>query len=182
MIDTALKEWQSVCRALAEGRQTVLLRKGGIQEGPGGFAITHSRFALLPTQLHQNIDMLRPDARDLVEPGDDEPVTFDLTHGGEVTDIHTVPSREALDRLDGLHVWDEEYFDLRWNYKPERPLYLVVVRAFALASAVTLKNTYKIAGCRSWVPLDAAVEEGEPVLTAAAFDEKRAAVGAALVG
>ena len=179
-VDVALKEWQSVCRALAEGRQTILLRKGGIQEGPDGFAITHERFALLPTRLHQDADMLKPSARALIDGGEDEPATFDLTHGGEVADIHVVPSREALDRLDNLHVWNEKYLDLRWNYKPERPLYLTVVRAFALATPTTLANTYKVAGCRSWVPLEAAIEAGEATLDAAAFEDRRAAVRAAL--
>ena len=48
----ALKEWAAVCEALAAGRQTILLRKGGIAEGPGGFRPEHSEFWLLPTWFH----------------------------------------------------------------------------------------------------------------------------------
>ncbi len=49
----ALKEWAAVCQALAVGRQTILLRKGGIAEGPGGFRAEHDAFWLLPTYFHE---------------------------------------------------------------------------------------------------------------------------------
>ena len=42
MTQPALKEWSAAVRALLDGRQTVLLRKGGIHEKR--FAITASRF------------------------------------------------------------------------------------------------------------------------------------------
>ncbi len=31
------KEWSSVCQAIADGRQTIIIRKGGIAEGRDGF-------------------------------------------------------------------------------------------------------------------------------------------------
>ena len=51
----AFKEWASVCDALLEGRQTIILRKGGISEGtaPGLFVPEHSEFWLYPTWVHQ---------------------------------------------------------------------------------------------------------------------------------
>ena len=175
-LDVALKEWQSVCRLLAQGRQSVLLRKGGIQEGPGGFAIKHAAFALLPTRLHQDASLLRPKFRDAVEPGDEEPARFDVTHGCRVSDIHVVPSRDTLDRLSPFHPWNASYLDLRWNYRPERPLYLVVVRTFALSQALVVKNTHEIAGCRSWVPLAGDVDStglDEPVFDSSKHESLR---------
>ena len=45
-----LQEWAVCCRALGEGRITLVVRKGGIHERGGGlFALEHQRFALLPT-------------------------------------------------------------------------------------------------------------------------------------
>lgn len=169
--DVALKEWQVVCNALARGEQSILLRKGGIQEGPGGFSIEHRRFALLPTRLHQKTEMLKPPYRERVDGGDVEggveggvePEVFHLTHAGEITNILTIDSREVLDRLNELHVWDEPYLKMRWNYRPERPLYLLVVRAYALDERFDLKNTYEVAGCRSWVPLKGPLEASRPV-------------------
>ena len=37
----ALKEWAVVCKALEEGRQILLLRKGGIMEYRQGFEVKH---------------------------------------------------------------------------------------------------------------------------------------------
>lgn len=45
----ALKEWAIVCKALEEGRQVLLLRKGGIMEYKQGFEIKHNKFLLFPT-------------------------------------------------------------------------------------------------------------------------------------
>jgi hypothetical protein len=52
-IRTAFKEWAAICRALATGRQDVILRKGGIVEDGGEFRPDHASFLLLPTFLHQ---------------------------------------------------------------------------------------------------------------------------------
>ncbi len=49
----AFKEWAVICRALAEGRQAVVLRKGGVAEKTGEFQIEHTRFWLFPTYVHQ---------------------------------------------------------------------------------------------------------------------------------
>ena len=50
----ALKEWAVVVRALATGRQVILLRKGGIEEEPGEFRVEHAEFFLYPTFEHQH--------------------------------------------------------------------------------------------------------------------------------
>ena len=57
----ALKEWAVVCRALEEGRQVVLLRKGGILEYRQGFEVKHEKFLMFPTFEHQSKDSLQPD-------------------------------------------------------------------------------------------------------------------------
>lgn len=57
--DVAFKEWASVCEALASGEQTIILRKGGIAEGPGGFTVEHRAFWLYPTFVHQAEQGLR---------------------------------------------------------------------------------------------------------------------------
>ena len=42
-VRTAFKEWAIVVDALGRGRQSVILRKGGIAEGRGGFRPEHAR-------------------------------------------------------------------------------------------------------------------------------------------
>ena len=66
----ALKEWAVTVRALAEGRQTLLLRKGGIHEESQDFRVIHPEFLLYPTYEHQREELLReefqPALRDLL--------------------------------------------------------------------------------------------------------------------
>ena len=53
MLKHAFKEWAVICRVLAEGRQSLIVRKGGIAEPRGDFEMTQTRFWLFPTYLHQ---------------------------------------------------------------------------------------------------------------------------------
>jgi hypothetical protein len=60
----ALKEWAIVCKALEEGRQVILLRKGRIMEYRQGFEVKHSDFFLYPTRYeHQSPTRLREQSR-----------------------------------------------------------------------------------------------------------------------
>src|SRR5262245_43178910 len=60
---TALKEWAVVVDSLGRGDQILILRKGGIAEGPEGFQIEHSEFLLFPTLYHQQRDLVVPEAQ-----------------------------------------------------------------------------------------------------------------------
>jgi len=55
----ALKEWATVVKALENGNQTVLLRKGGILETSSGFVLESKKFFLFPTYEHQQHDSLK---------------------------------------------------------------------------------------------------------------------------
>ena len=55
----ALKEWAALVAAVGEGKQTILLRKGGIREGP--FKPVSSSFYLFPTAFHSEGSLLKPD-------------------------------------------------------------------------------------------------------------------------
>ena len=54
----ALKEWATIVKALENGKQTIILRKGGILETASGFEIIAKKFLLFPTWEHQEINML----------------------------------------------------------------------------------------------------------------------------
>ena len=64
MKSVGFKEWAIVCQALGEGRQSVMLRKGGIAEGRDGFAFRHREFFLFPTFFHEQVGKSRPDGRE----------------------------------------------------------------------------------------------------------------------
>jgi len=178
MIDTGLKEWAAVCELLLEGRLAFLLRKGGIAEsgGPGVFELTHRRFALFPSWAHQKPEMIQRRYRDRVVAHEQEPAEFELRGWGEATEIQPVPSREAIDALEEVHVWSPAQVDMRFEYKPERPLYVVLVRAYLLSRPKRVLNHAAYTGCRSWVPLrpgdelsDSDLESSSPVLEDASY-------------
>ena len=174
-LTTALKEWKLVADALGDGRQVLLLRKGGIYESGGEFELEHRRFVFFPTYVHQNLRMLKPDAQAGFEARSAEPAKVVLAAAGEVTDIVQVQSRQQIDRLDAEHVWAPPLIDMRFGYKPENPLYLLLVRGYRLPEAVTVENTPAYAGCKSWVPLDAPVNTGGavPALDDASYEARR---------
>src|SRR5215831_4283076 len=89
----ALKEWAVICKALAEGKQALILRKGGIAEPEGEFRLEHTRFWLLPTYTHQQREGIRAEAVPLLEEVERERPPagiIRLTHFAEVTGVYHV--------------------------------------------------------------------------------------------
>jgi len=177
-LNVALKEWAVVCNALATGKQMLLLRKGGISESIGGFEIEHREFLFFPTYLHQNATMLKPAQRAALIPASAEPQHVRITAAGQITDILRVSGRPAMDRLRDQHIWDEPLIDMRFNYRPQNPLYLLLVRAYVLPREIEIENTIAYAGCKSWVPLERPLElsGATPVLSDPDYAERRAVI------
>src|SRR5688572_32246453 len=177
-LQIGLKEWAVVCRALEQGRQAVLLRKGGIYEAAGEFEVENREFLLFPTYLHQNLKMLKPPEHAGFEPRSAEPEQVSISSAGLVTDIIELKSRAQIDAIDDEHVWTSPLIDMRFNYRPENPLYLLLVRAYRLPQPATLANTPAYAGCKSWVPLEQPVQLGETTrpLDDAQYDARRTSI------
>jgi hypothetical protein len=157
----ALKEWAVVCAAIEAGRQTVLLRAGGIAEDPGGFRVEHPEFWLFPTRFHQTADELVQEARPLLEdvarlrPPDGQ---VRLSLYARVEGVHRLSDPDRLDRLEGLHILDADTVRSRFDYR--RPgLFVLTLRVHRLAVPLTIVDKPQFAGCRSWVELE------EPVST-----------------
>src|SRR5438094_8099234 len=104
-LSVALKEWAAVCSALEEGRQMILLRKGGILEAIGGFELEHPQFFLFPTFLHQNAQMLKEPERKRLVILKEEPAEIILSSAATVTDIIRLRDRAQMDRLEREHIW-----------------------------------------------------------------------------
>jgi hypothetical protein len=161
-IEVALKEWGVICEAVLAGEQAILLRKGGVheEEGPGRFALRHDRFALFPAWEHQRADWVKARwakrcAEQVSAWGGREPERVPIEGGAEVAGVWAVPSRAAFDGLDDLHAWRAPYVDMRFDYKPDRPLYLVLLRAWRLAEPTSIAMNDRYWGCKSWIDLDA---------------------------
>jgi hypothetical protein len=183
-LSVALKEWAAVCDALAAGRQIMLLRKGGIHEAAGEFELDHPQFLFFPTYLHQSLAQLKPEAHHGFQPHSAEPSRITIGLAGQVTDIRRLSSRQQLDEIDDQHIWTPQLLDMRFNYRPANPLYLLLVRAYRLAEPVTIENTLTYAGCKSWVPLERAISTAgaAPALDDTDFQTRRQLIRARLQG
>ncbi|HSU65836.1 MAG TPA: DUF1802 family protein [Tepidisphaeraceae bacterium] len=171
----ALKEWASVCNALETGRQIILLRKGGIYEAAGEFELENPQFLLFPTYLHQNLNMLKPEAHPGFEAMNAEPGEVRISAAGVVSDIVQLRAREQMDAIEDEHVWASPLIDMRFNYKPQNPLYLMLIRAYRLHEPAIVANTPAYAGCKSWVPLDGPIgtRDATPALDDVRYEARR---------
>jgi hypothetical protein len=185
-LQQALKEWAVICRALAEGRQALLLRKGGIAERGGQFEVEHRRFWLLPTYVHQQKDGIVPEAVPLLEQAEAERPPqgiVRLTHFAEAVESYHVHDLTAVEKLVDLHIWSPPTVRARFDYR-QPGLFVVLVRVYRLPQTFELPDTAAYAGCRSWIELDRAlpVNEATPVLEAEAFAAALRAVDHLLAG
>jgi hypothetical protein len=159
-MDTAIgfKEWQVVCDALADGRQTVILRKGGIHEGRAGFSFAHERFYLFPTRFHatsEQVRILTPvEALPEWQVGD----LVAITHRVEVLWAHTLTNWEEVAELEQQHIYTEntvrDRFDWQGKGMASGSIHVAKVRVFALAKPWVFPYEARYGGCRSWVQLD----------------------------
>lgn len=183
---TAFKEWAVICRALAAGRQTLILRKGGIVETGGEFRPEHPEFLLFPTFSHQSPDSVVPEARSLLPTAAaEEPEVGEVVfrHWAVVADALHVKDLPAVLRLQGRHIWSDEVIEERFH-RWRDSIYALVVRVYRLPQPVTLPLEEEYTGCKSWVDLsrDIPSEGSAPVLADDEFALRQESIRAALRG
>lgn len=175
---TAFKEWQVVCDALASGRQTILLRKGGIHEGREGFSFAHDSFFLFPTRFHAQLDQVRegnfqPEKE--WEPGD----LIEIHHHVNVLFAVTLENWEQVAQLLPYHIYTEqtirERFDWSGKGMAAGSIHLALVKVSKLETPWRLEYEKRFGGCRSWVELPEPPEEllsrATPVIEKVGFEE-----------
>jgi hypothetical protein len=173
---TGFKEWQVVCEALASGRQSVLLRKGGIHEGRQGFSFAHRSFFLFPTRFHAIADQVREgEVKVMPEwtPGE----MIQITHHVEAEWAITLTDWEKVCGLESLHIYSEQILRDRFDWEGKGmtsgSIHLALVRVLELSTPWEFPYEPKYGGCRSWLELPeppvAWRESARPVLDEAAF-------------
>jgi hypothetical protein len=167
----ALKEWAVICRALGEGRQVFVLRKGGIADGD--FDLPDTRFWLYPTYVHQQrMGLVEAAALALAQVETERPEegTARIALWAEASGIYQVRQLDKLLSLEGMHWWSQETVSQRFHYRREE-LAVLTLRVHRLERAIELEEKPAYAGCRSWVHLDHDLGEpaSQPVLDDDAF-------------
>jgi len=167
----AFKEWAVAVKALGEGRQILMMRKGGIHEETRKFQVESASFYFYPTYEHQNPQLLKAEFRDDLQAtlagwkASDEQVA--IAYAAQVTDELMVTETEALERIADHHIWTDNFAEARLKWKPYSPLHLLLVRVYRLEKSVILPVSSTYLGCKSWVLLEREIEANTftPVLS-----------------
>ena len=150
----ALKEWSAAVHAMLDGRQTVLLRKGGIHEKR--FTLDSPHFLFFPTVAHSHAERVRPEHRDLLggRVGDSTDDEIVLRAGAKVVAAVEVGRPEGLDEIAPLHIWTAESVRAdRLDFRPRHRLTVLVVQAARWPNRSGWRARPTTPGCTSWVQL-----------------------------
>lgn len=177
----ALKEWSAAVHALLDGRQKVLLRKGGIHEKR--FDVAAQEFLLFPTVAHSHAERVRPEHRDLLAAtaadSTDDRVT--LRAAAKVVAVLPVEYPDALEEIADLHIWTAESVRAdRLDFRPRHRLTVLVLQAIPLIEPVRLTRAPHYAGCTSWVQIPLTPKLGAPVYDDIVLGDVAARVRAAV--
>ncbi|MFC4305161.1 DUF1802 family protein [Cohnella boryungensis] len=173
----ALREWAVAVKALESGRQIIVLRKGGIAEETREFKLESPRFYLFPSFEHQRPELVLPEASETVRLTEAEaaelPGQIRVDSFAEVVEDIEVTDAETLSRLEGLHIWTEDYAEERLKWKKTKPLHVLVLRVYRLDSPQTLPMRDSYAGCKSWIQLeDIVASPRTPVMSDEQFEQQ----------
>ncbi len=170
------KEWSFVCEALGQGAQTLILRKGGIHEGRGGFHFQHDDFWLFPTGFHTQAESLRwmpANAAEVTVPQDEARERVDIRYFAHLHRLWHLTDWETVAALEPFHVWKDEVVRERFAWNEESSLHVALVRTYALPQVWSFPYERGYGGCRSWVklPADGEALHAEALLRPVMTDE-----------
>jgi hypothetical protein len=163
MLNVAFKEWAVVCRALATGQQSIILRKGGIAEVGGEFRPEHDRFLLYPTHFHEQQQRgIKTEFWPLLAEAEETRPACGLVrlqHVVTVQSVHFANNLEEVLARSSEHIWSEETVRQRFAYR-NPGLYMLTVSVSVLKQPVDIVETPEYAGCKSWVLLNEPISVG----------------------
>lgn len=183
----AFKEWAVIVRALLEGEQIIDVRKGGLHEDGRHFGLRAPRVWLYPTAEHQRPELLKAAYRHTIDLSTASPVGEPIRIEGwaDVVGVATVADPEQLAGIDSKTIWTHEYAESRLKWKRRDPLWVLALRTYRLADAITVPWRDEYGGCTSWVDLadlpdDPAALPSDPALSDVAFKARLTGVAGEL--
>jgi len=169
-VQVALKEWAVTAKVLSQGKQILILRKGGIHQEDKNFRIIHPNFLILETYEHQKPELVKPEFSDMCQslidssPLDRGVVLFNLW--AKVTDKFELRDEQDLLKINDKHLWTDDYAKSRFHWRPSQPLTIALLRVYKLREPIEVPVSSEFAGCKSWIEFNKPVVLGEmtPVL------------------
>ena len=179
----ALKEWAVTCGALAQGRQIILLRKGGILDEDGVFTLEQDHFWLTPTYIHQDTTLIKPEHHDLFQGWEEQRREAENQAGRDALNMKfwawtqkawALQDYEIEKLYDAPHIWSRNYLDTRFNYKPDHPLLCLALRVYQIEQPIYRALKPEWSGCRSWIELSEQFTNigAQPILTNEEFAQQ----------
>lgn len=177
----ALREWAVAVKALEEGRQIIVLRKGGIAEETKEFKLESPKFYLFPSYEHQRPNLVKSEEREAV--GETQAAAAELadqirlTAYAEVIEDIEIVDVEALQQLNEFHIWTEDYAEERLKWKRTKPLHVLILRVYQLETPIEIPMRESYGGCKSWLWLeDVSPVRMLPVLNDIEFEQQASAI------
>lgn len=171
LLSYALKEWNVAVEALETGKTALLMRKGGIREQGGHFTVDYHKVLLYPTFEHQKPELLKPQYRPGVKPVATgwHPESIKISSWAEITHIISLNKSQveaAANNLLDMVIWNQEFLSDRLNWKPHKPLHLLLLKTHKLPHIWEIPYQQTYGGCRSWIELNTAIplDQSLPVL------------------
>lgn len=182
----ALKEWAVAVKALLEGKQILIMRKGGIVEETRDFQLESQSFYLYPTYEHQKKELMKEEHQTAIDEtlkgwsAEDKDVAIEAY--AEVVEDIEILDQEELNRLGQLHIWTDEFAEERLKWKRKNPLHVLLLRAYKLEKPIRIPIREEYIGCKSWIRVDTELPSVHKiaVLDDDAFARQQEAVHSAL--
>ncbi|WP_010492185.1 DUF1802 family protein [Paenibacillus elgii] len=168
-----LKEWAVAVEALKQGKQILIMRKGGIREETRDFQVASDSFYLYPTYEHQRKELIKPEFAERVNDRAPEGSGEEAEIGcyAELVEDILIETEEQLAKLKPFHIWTDRLAEERLKWKRTKPLHVMLLRVYALDEPVRIPVLDEYNGCKSWIALPESLHGAprRPVLTDEAF-------------
>ena len=139
-MNLGFKELTSVCQAIAEGRQSILLRKAGLRESTAESGFKAGSFFLLPTHYHEKKNAAAASGFDVA-------VRVEVIRSGDLRD------GSVVEKLAPLTAYDPKTLREHFDSRDEKLLHFALIRSFRLQPIWHLASSPALSGCRSWFEL-----------------------------
>lgn len=182
VILTGFKEWGAVIRALEEGDQTCIIRKGKRKEEI--FDLSQRRFWLVPSYQHQNEESIQPPYRKYLEDCEEQladagPGKVTVQCWVQAKTVIKITKNQRLNWVTDHTIYSPRCLQARFQLQPGEALHMLVVRAYQLGDPRILDEPEGYEDCTAqggdqWVDLRQRIPltPDNPALSDEEFEER----------